>query len=149
VLLCLQREVRSTIDRLDSVVRTFRDKVILQMRRTVERISHFVFEVLQISFSMGFYSPKLILELYFSQALVLVFCGPLVRAESFSFLNEMLLGKRLPLRTIHFPWSMNQTHLNHVFEVIAHVLQVKQCSTSERGNVKMFSDFVCLLNHFV
>lgn len=87
---------------------------------------------------MGFYSPKLIVELYFSQALVLVFSGPLVKAESFSFLNEMLLGKRMPLRTIHFPWSMNQIHLNHVFEVIVHVLQVKQCSTLEQGNVNFF-----------
>lgn len=114
------------------------------MRRAKERISHFVSEVLQLSFSMGFYSPKVILELYFSQALVLVFCGPLARAESFSILNEVMLDKRIPLRTIHFPWSMNQTNLNNVFEVIAHVLQVKQYSTSEQGNVKMLLiSFVC------
>jgi hypothetical protein len=73
----------------------------------------------------------------FSQVLVLVFCGQLVKPESFSQFNEILLKKRIPLKTIHFPWSMNQTNLNQVLDVIVQVLNSKKCGTVEQDTMKV------------
>jgi hypothetical protein len=69
------------------------------------------------------------------QALVLAFCGQLVKPESFLQLNEILLAKRVALRTIHLPWSMNQTNIDQVFEVIVQVLNSKKCGAIEQESL--------------
>jgi hypothetical protein len=64
-------------------------------------------------------------RIYLLQVLILVFCGQLVKPESFLCFNKFLVGKRVPLKTIHFPWSMNHTNLNQTFDVIRQVMNAK------------------------
>ena len=68
---------------------------------------------------------------------MLAFCGELVKPESFLQLNEILLVKRVALRTIHLPWSMNQTNIDQVFEVIVQVLNSKKCGAIEHESLQV------------
>jgi hypothetical protein len=57
---------------------------------------------------------------------VLVFCGQLSAPEALADFNQILLQKRIPLRTINFPWPFSFANLKMSMDVILLVLNAKK-----------------------
>jgi hypothetical protein len=105
VLVCLQ-QLEASIKRIENVCCTFREKVMAcKMRCTAK---------------------KFISSVTFLKALVLVFSGQLSAPEALADFNQILLQKRIPLRTINFPWPFSISNLKVSMDVILLVLNAKK-----------------------